>query len=393
MESNKTSSASIAPPFKTEQDSQLTPPQEPQDVTKSSGENNMNKSLSTPSPSLSLKAKGGYLFPLLILILLASVVLSLIIGRYELSPSEAFKILFGLNETTEDLSSLNDTIVIRTLRLPRILLVILSGMGLALCGAAMQGVFRNPLVGPEILGVSSGASFGGVLALSLGFSGGAALIPFSFVFGCGALVLAFFLSRLARQSSTLGLVLAGIVVGGLFGALTGAVTYFADPESRLPGLLYWLMGSFARANPDSVLFLTIVTIASTIPLMGLSWRLNVLSLGDTDAASLGIRVSLLRWAVVILVSLFVAAQVAVSGGVGWVGLVIPHLGRMLVGPDHGRLLPISALLGGIYLLLMDTLARTLAPFEIPIGLMTSLVGTPLFAFFFIKLRGRGWTND
>jgi iron complex transport system permease protein len=303
------------------------------------------------------------------------------------------RILLGLTPANPDFSGLNEEIVIKTLRLPRVLMVILSGMGLAMAGAAMQGVFRNPLVGPEILGVSSGASFGGVLALSLGLSPGFALIPFSFTFGCGALILAFFLARLARQKSILGLVLSGIVVGGLFGAMTGAVTYLADPESSLPSLIYWLMGSFARANREAVTFLAIIGAVSAIPLIGLAWRLNVLSLGDNEAQSLGLKVSALRWAIIILVSLFVAAQVAVSGGVGWVGLVVPHLGRMLVGPDHVKLLPASALLGGIYLLVMDTLARTLTPFEIPIGLMTSLIGTPVFAFFFIKLRGRGWSND
>jgi iron complex transport system permease protein len=207
------------------------------------------------------------------------------------------------------------------------------------------------------------------------------------------LVLAFLVSRLARQTNNLGLVLAGVVVAGLFGAMTGVITYMADPETRLPGLVYWLMGSFAQASRQSVVFLALISMVTALPLIGLAWRLNVLSLGDTDAASLGVRVGLMRWLVAVLVSLFVAAQVAVSGGVGWVGLVIPHLGRMLVGPDHGRLLPVSALLGGAYLLLMDTLCRTLTSFEIPIGLMTSIVGTPVFAFFFIKLRGRGWTND
>jgi iron complex transport system permease protein len=330
---------------------------------------------------------------LLFVILLLAMLGSLLLGRFEVPVGKAIKILLGSTGVEGDPGALNEAIVIRTLRLPRVLLVVISGMGLAMAGAAMQGVFRNPLVGPEILGVSSGASFGGVLGLSLGFSGGAELIPFSFVFGCGALILAFALSGLARQTSTLGLVLAGIVVGGLFGALTGLITYFADPESSLPGLIYWLMGSFSRANRESVLFLAVIAIVSTLPLMGLSWRLNVLSLGDSDASSLGLKVSRIRWAVVVLVALFVAAQVAVSGGVGWVGLVIPHLGRMLVGPDHGKLLPVSALLGGIYLLLMDTLARTLSAYEIPIGLMTSIVGTPVFAFFFVKLRGRGWTND
>ena len=308
------------------------------------------------------------------------------------SPGDTVRILLDPVFGGPDMDFSDAAIAVRTLRLPRILMATLSGMGLAMAGAAMQGVFRNPLVGPEILGVSSGASFGGVLALSLGLSGGVQLIPFSFLFGLGALTLAFALSRLARQNSTLGLVLAGVVVGGLFGAMTGVVTYLADPESRLPGLVFWLMGSFAQASRDGVAFLALAAIVSTVPLMGLAWRLNILSLGDTDAAALGLKVERLRWILIALVALFVAAQVAVSGGVGWVGLVIPHLGRMLVGPDHGRLLPVSALLGGIYLLAMDTMARTLTPFEIPIGLMTSIVGTPVFAFFFVKLLGRGWTN-
>ncbi|MDR1607564.1 MAG: iron ABC transporter permease [Deltaproteobacteria bacterium] len=334
-------------------------------------------------------SKRQWLIPVLAVLLMVAIILSLLIGRYDLSAGQAVETLIG----DEGEVALNDAIVIKTLRLPRALLVVLSGMGLALAGAAMQGVFRNPLVGPEILGVSSGASFGGVLALSLGFSGGAGLIPFSFTFGCGALVLAFVLSKLARQRSSLGLVLAGVVVGGLFGALTGAITYLADPETRLPGLVYWLMGSFATATRESVVFLAAITLITGLPLIGLAWRLNILSLGDSDAAALGLRVELLRWAVVVLVALFVAAQVAVSGGVSWVGLVIPHLGRMLVGPDHARLLPVSALLGGLYLLAMDDLARSLTAFEIPIGLMTSIIGTPVFAFFFVKLRGRGWTND
>jgi iron complex transport system permease protein len=324
--------------------------------------------------------------------LLASMVLSLMVGRYGISAGEIMRILWDSLFEGTAMDASNPAIVVRTLRLPRILLSALSGMGLAMAGAAMQGIFRNPLVGPEILGVSSGASFGGVLALSLGFSGGLQLIPFSFLFGCGALALALALARLAGRMGVLGLVLAGVVVGGLFGALTGMATYLADPESRLPGLVFWLMGSFAQAGREAVAFLAAASIVSAVPLIGLAWRLNILSLGDADAAALGVKAGRLRWIVVGLVALFVAAQVAVSGGVGWVGLVIPHLGRMLVGPDHVRLLPVSALLGGIYLLWMDTLARAIAPFEIPIGLMTSIIGTPVFAFFFVKLKGRGWAD-
>ena len=320
-------------------------------------------------------------------------VLSLLIGRYDISISNIVRILIESFVVSQVDSSNNPEIVIRLLRLPRILIVVMSGMGLAMAGAAMQGVFRNPLVGPEILGVSSGASFGGALALTLGFSPGTEIVPFSFLFGCGALILAFALSGLAKQRSALGLVLAGIVVGGLFGALTGILTYLADPETKLPGIVFWLMGSFTTANRDNAIFLAIISVVCSTGLLGLSWRLNILSLGDSDAAALGVKVGILRWVIVALVSLFVAGQVSISGGVSWVGLVIPHLGRMLVGPEHGRLLPVSALLGGVYLLGMDTLARTLTVYEIPIGLMTSIIGTPVFAIFFIKLRGRGWSGD
>jgi iron complex transport system permease protein len=338
--------------------------------------------------------RGSPLLPPALAILLgAGMLVALGLGRYDVSPSETLKVLLGVLGLDSVPDDDNRAIVIRLLRLPRVIMVVLSGAGLAMAGAAMQGIFRNPLVGPEILGVSSGASFGGVLAMSLGWRSAMSIVPFSFLFGCGALVLAFVLSGLARQRSTLGLVLAGLVVGGLFGALTGVATYLADPESRLPGIVFWLMGSFSGANRENSIFLAAIVIATMVPLVALSWRLNILSLGDSDAAALGLRVNRLRWTVVGLTALLVSAQVAVSGGVGWVGLVVPHLGRMLVGPDHSRLLPISGLLGGLYLLLIDTLARTLSVYEIPIGLMTSIIGTPVFAFFFIKLKGRGWSGD
>ena len=333
------------------------------------------------------------LFPVLIFAFGATIVFSLLIGRYPISASEVMQIIINAPFDRVGEHGDNPWIVVHLLRLPRVLLVAISGMGLSMAGAAMQGVFRNPLVGPEILGVSSGACFGGVLAMSLGFSALSVVIPFAFAFGCGALVIGFMLASLARQNTIIGLVLAGIIISGFFSALTGIATYTADPETRLPGIVYWLMGSFASASYDSVAFLAAISVISLVPLMGLSWRINLLSLGESDARSLGLNTRLLRWVIVVLVSLIVAAQVSVSGGVGWVGLVIPHLARMMVGPDHSRLLPASALLGGIYLLLMDNLARALTANEIPIGLLTSLVGTPVFAFFFIRLKGRGWSHD
>jgi iron complex transport system permease protein len=338
-------------------------------------------------------ARKELLLPLLFLVLAALALASLLIGRYEIPPLEVLKILLsGFTENARP-STDNTWVVVQILRLPRILLVILSGMGLAVAGASLQGVFRNPLVGPEILGVSAAASFGGVLAMSLGSSSVACLIPSAFLSGCASLFIIFLLSGLARQRSAIGLVLAGVIVSGLFGSLTGVITYTADPESQLPNIVYWLMGSFASASYRNAAFSALVSVVVLPILLAMSWRINILALGDSDAAALGLNVRLIRWTVLILVSLLVATQVAVSGGVGWVGLVVPHLARMLVGPDHVKLLPAAGLLGAIYLLIMDDLARTLMETEIPIGLLTALVGTPFFAVFYVKLQSRGWSGD
>lgn len=333
------------------------------------------------------------LIPSLFVLMIASMIFSLWLGRYPVSPGEIVHIIF-----TTPLGDVHDPddipwIVIMIVRLPRILLVTLCGMGLAMAGAALQGVFHNPLVGPEVIGVSSGASFGGVLAILLGLSSFSGVVALAFVFSAGALVAAFIISRMAGRSGILGLILAGVIIGAFFTALTGIVTYMADPTSNLPSIVYWLMGSFASATYAKVALMANVTLVCGTVLLGLSWRINLLSLGESDAQALGISVNTLRWGIVACVSLIVATQVAVSGGVGWIGLVIPHLARMLTGPEHSRLLPVSMLLGGIYLLIMDDLARTLTMQEIPIGLLTAIVGTPIFLMLFLKMQNKGWNND
>lgn len=344
-----------------------------------------------------MRKRSGILFfsliPALFIIMILFMIFSLMIGRYPVSPGEIVEIVF-----TTPLGDVHDPddiswIVIMIVRLPRILLVTMSGMGLAMAGASMQGVFRNPLVGPEVVGVSAGASFGGVLAIMLGFSALTGIVSMAFIFGVGTLVAAYLISRLAWQSGILSLILSGVIIGSFFGALTGICTYLADPATKLPGIVYWLMGSFASATYPKVALMAVITLVCGAVLLGLSWRINLLSLGQVDAQALGVNANVLRWTVVVCVSLIVAAQVAVSGGVGWVGLVIPHLARMLVGPEHSRLLPVSALFGGIYLLMMDNLARSLTSQEIPIGLLTAIVGTPVFLILFFKMQNKGWNND
>lgn len=333
----------------------------------------------------------------LLIILVAMGVFSLTLGHYHVPIGTLARILFAPALPDELQGNLleqeKEWVVVRIVRLPRILVVMLAGMGLALSGATLQGLFRNPLVGPQIIGVSSGASFGGVLAILLSLPS-AGVVGFAFAFGMLSLLIVFGLSRLAgRTGGILALVLAGVILSSFFGALVGVAQYLADPETNLPTIVYWLMGSFASADWKKVPIIGIPTLTAGIILLLLRWRINLLSLGDVDAKTLGVKVGVLRWIVLMFVSLIVAAQVSVSGGVGWVGMVIPHFARMIVGPDHRTLLPASALMGGIYLLVMDCLARNLTMLEIPIGLLTSLVGAPFFALVFCKTQGKGWARD
>jgi iron complex transport system permease protein len=289
--------------------------------------------------------------------------------------------------------SAKDQIIIQSIRMPRILLATLSGVGLGLSGAALQGMMRNPLVGPDLVGVTAGAAFGGVVALLLGLSP-IGVIAMAFAGGLLALVLATALSNLVRGGNgALPMILSGVVVGSFFAACMSFLLYIADPFYKLPQIIYWMLGSFAGATSRQVLILAVPTILAGAILIGLRWRLNLLSLGESDATALGVNVNKLRWIVIALVSVMVAAQVSVSGGIGWVGLIVPHFARMLVGPDHRRLIPTAGIMGGLFLLAMDDIARCITVQEIPIGVLTAMVGTPIFAFFFWRTQAKGWANE
>lgn len=335
----------------------------------------------------------GFVLAGLTCLLVLLLIVSLRIGRYPVSVREVVRLLFSLSPSASGPAYANAAwVAVNVIRVPRIFLVTLCGMGLALSGAAMQGVFRNPLVGPEIVGVSAGASCGGVLAIMLALPA-LGVVGLAFAFGLLALIAAFALTRRAGQGATLALVLSGVVVGTFFSSVVGFLQTIADPTSKLPSIVYWLLGSFVGATYQKLLIVAVVILLAGTPLLLLRWRINLLSLGEEDCAALGISVPRLRWIIIGLVTLIVAAQVSVSGGVAWVGLIIPHMARMLVGPSHSKLLPASALLGGLYLLLMDDLARSIGPQEIPIGLLTSIVGAPIFAALFWKMQGRGWGHE
>lgn len=311
-------------------------------------------------------------------LLVAVLLASLASGRFAVPAETVARILAASLVALEPDWSVAQGTVVLAVRLPRALLAGVAGAGLALAGAALQGVFRNPLVGPQTIGASSGAALGGVLAI-VAFGFGPAVVGAAFVGAAAALAVVVAISQAAGGFAVLTLVLAGTVVGAFAAAIVSLATFFADPETQLPGIVFWLMGSFATAHWTKLWIATACTGAAASVLLAMRWRINVLSLGDEDAAALGVDVARDRMVVLAAVCLIVAAQVSVSGVIGWVGLIVPHIARLLVGPDHRRVLPVAALLGASYLMATDTLARSLTPAELPIGILTALVGAPIFA--------------
>jgi iron complex transport system permease protein len=317
--------------------------------------------------------------------------LALAVGRFNVPVGHVVQILTAQLVPVPLEANPTEQNVVLLVRLPRILLALLVGGGLAIGGAALQAIFRNPLVSPEIIGVSAGASFGGAVALLLGL-GSVLLVTGSFLFGLVALGLLFLTTSGRGGTPLLMIVLGGVVTGSFFSALVALVTYIADPNTTLPAIVFWLLGSVATATFAKVAVALIPVVGGAVVLLLLRWRINVLSLGDEDAAALGLRPRPLRWVVLVAVALIVAGAVAVSGAVSWVGLVIPHLARMWVGPDHRVLLPVSFLLGGAYIVLVDTVARTATAGEIPLGVLTALIGAPVFFLLLRRNRERIWES-
>ncbi|MGI5219493.1 FecCD family ABC transporter permease [Nocardia sp. CA-290969] len=317
---------------------------------------------------------------------------ALAIGRYTVPPNEIVRILLGQFLPLAQTWYPQEQTVILEVRLPRVLLSILLGAGLALTGAVMQAVFRNPLASAQVLGVSSGASFGGVLVLLAGF-GGAALVGGAFAGGVLALALVVAIARAVPGAPLLMIILGGTVVGAMFQAMVSFITYIADPYSELPSIVFWLMGSLATASYTKVLTAAVPILLAGVVVLALRWRLNILAMGDEDATALGIEPRRMRTLLLVCVALITAGSVSVAGVIGWVGLVVPHLVRMLVGTDNRRVLPVSALLGAAYLTAIDTLSRSLTTAEIPIGILTAIIGAPFFVILLIRNRSRLWGSD
>jgi iron complex transport system permease protein len=307
---------------------------------------------------------------------------TLLVGRYGGGVGDALRALFS-TDTSDVLHSL-----ILRVRLPRALAALLVGANLAAAGAVLQGLFRNPLVDARILGVSSGAAFGASLAILLS---GSALAVQTGAFAFALLAMACVLAIGWRMGAApLVLLLVGIAVSALFDSLLGLVKVVADPLSKLPSITYWLLGGLSGASWSTLAPLAALSVLGLGFLVLVRWRLNLLTLGDDEAASLGVRVRPLRAAMVVAASVLIAASVSQAGMIGWIGLVVPHVARAWVGPDHARLLPASAALGAAILLALDTVARTALPSEIPLGILTGLLGVPAFLFLLVGyLRARG----
>jgi len=318
------------------------------------------------------------------------ILISLFIGRYPLSMSEVFNALAykigltHLNTTPIHLS------VVWDIRLPRAILGAMVGASLAVSGASFQGMFRNPLVSAGILGVTSGAGFGASLAIIL-FQGQLAYIYiFAFGFGLLAVALSYLIGSTYKASPTIMLVLGGVVVSAIFSSLISLLKYVADPYDQLPSIVFWLMGSLASARFLDIVISAIPMTAGVLGLIGMRWHLNVLSLGDVEARALGVNVLLVKSLAIFFATLATAGAVCVGGIIGWVGLVIPHIGRMLVGNNNVILIPVSVSIGAIYLVIVDNLARTLTGAEIPLGILTSLIGGPFFIYLIKRTKGRSW---
>ena len=320
---------------------------------------------------------------LMALALLLLFLLSFVWGRYDVPLGEVVRILlsrlFPLTQTWTD----NMAIAVWNVRMPRILLACLVGCALSAAGAGYQTVFQNPMAAPDILGASSGACFGAALAILLGASY-AVITASSFLFGLAAVGLTYLVGRLSRIRSTLAMVLAGVMISSLFTSGTSFIKLVADPTDQLPAITYWLMGSLTSIKARDVQFAVLPILVGLIPLWLLRWRVNLLTVSEAEARSMGVDTTRLRVVVVLCATLMTAGSVAISGMIGWVGLVIPHFGRMIFGQDYRRLLPASSLLGATFLMVVDNLARTITTSEIPLGILTSFVGAPVFLYLILS---------
>lgn len=320
---------------------------------------------------------------LMCVLFLAIFLFSFSIGRYGVPLKEVVRIflskIFPLQQTwTAEM----ETVVIN-IRLPRVIMASLVGCALSTAGASYQGVFQNPMASPDILGASSGAAFGAALAILLG--GSAKIVTTAaFLSSIVTVMAVYFIAERAPGQRVVNLILSGIMVGSLFTAGTSYIKLVADPSNQLPAITYWMIGSLSGSKLSQVSFVIVPMALGLIPLLLIRWQINILTLGDDEARTLGVNTGHLRMIVIFCATLITAASVSVSGMIGWVGLVIPHMCRKLIGNDYRYLLPASMMMGAVFLLVVDNISRNLLAVEIPIGILTAFVGAPFFIYLIVK---------
>lgn len=322
---------------------------------------------------------------LLFVVLLVCIVLAACVGKYPVSPGDSLKIMLGaLLRKTGSANEMTVNVVLG-LRVPRILASVIVGGALSMSGAAYQGIFKNPLVSPDFLGVSSGACIGAAVAILLSLSA-TYISVFAFVFGIVAVLITVAIPAMMGNRTNVMLVLSGIIVGTAMSSILGFIKYIADPNTQLASITYWTMGSFAYITlADLFAVLPIIAIPGVILIL-MAWWIDVLSMGEDEARTLGARVGLIRGITIICATLLTAGSVCIAGTISWVGLIVPHFGRMAVGPSNRKLLPMCALLGGLFMLAVDTLTRTIGTTEMPVSILTGVLGAPIFCWLLFRQR-------
>lgn len=325
----------------------------------------------------------------LVAILAASFCICLCLGIYSVPLDQAIRIVAnmvvpgGIDVTwTPKMQT-----AIASIRLPRLIAAGFVGAGLALSGATYQGIFKNPLVSPDILGVSSGACVGAAFALLAGFPSFGVQAS-ALAMGLVGVLLAVSIPRLFRNRSTLMLVLSGVIVSGFMSSMLGLAKYLADPEEQLASIVFWTMGSFSTIGMSAVVVVLPAMIVSMIALVAMRWRINLLSMGDAEARSLGVNVARMRGLAILFSTILTACSVCLCGTIGWVGLIVPHMGRLIAGHDNRFVIPAAGLIGATFMIIVDTLARNLTGSEIPISILTGVIGAPLFVILLSKQRTR-----
>ncbi|MDL2224807.1 iron ABC transporter permease [Eubacteriales bacterium OttesenSCG-928-M02] len=348
---------------------------------------NNERASSMSGRQLSTKGYLAVLIAMLVILVLVALV-ALVAGRYDLGVGESLRILFSpILKTAKDWSTTAESVIFN-LRVPRIITAILVGAALALSGAAYQSMFKNPMVSPDILGVSSGASVGASIAIVLNM-GQFGIQVWAFAFGALAVLMTTTIPKMLKSNnSVIMLVLAGVIVGGLMNSVLGIVKFIAasSSDTALADLTFWQMGSMKKVVMSDILAVAPLMIITMMILLLIRYRLNVLSLGEMEAKSLGVHVGRTQAVVIVCATLLTALSVCLCGTVGWVGMVVPHLGRMLVGVDNRKLLPVTVIMGAAFLVGIDTLARTLTAAELPLGILTGIIGAPFYFFLLYRQR-------